>query len=219
MATALISPAEIEKFVPQVVQQAQQCTIASGEDYEMACSFLTFIANRKKQVEEVFDPIVSKAHAAHKEACAQKKKFMDPLLTAESNVKFKVSNYRAAEDRKRREEELRLAAEARREADERALNEAAQLEQDGEKELAEMVLQAAAEAPAPVIVLENTVPKQSGISARTNWRYRVVNEALIPREFLSVDPMKIGAVVRSQKGMTKIPGIEVYPEASVSVKA
>jgi len=38
-------------------------------------------------------------------------------------------------------------------------------------------------------------------------------------EIASVDPVKIGAVVRSQKGMTKIPGIEVYSEESVSIRA
>jgi len=214
-----VSPADIEKMVPQVVTQAQRMTVASGEDYEMACTFLQFVAGRKKQVEEVFDPIVSKAHAAHKEAVAQKKKFMDPLLQAETSVKGKVSIYRMEEDRNRRAEEQRLAEIARKEAEERALAEAAQLEASGEKELAEMVLETAAEAPAPVVVIESFVPKQAGVSGRTNWKYRIVNESLIPREFLSVDPVKIGAVVRSQKGMTKIPGIEVYSEESVSIRA
>jgi hypothetical protein len=219
MATAIISPAEIEKFVPQVVSQAQHLTVSTGEDYEMACTFLQFVASRKKQVEEVFDPIVTKAHAAHKEAVAQKKKFMDPLLMAESTVKIKVSTFRTEEERKRRIEEQRLADEARKDAEERAILEAAQLEASGEHELADMVIQNQTEAPAPVVVLESSVPKQSGISGRTNWKYRIVDESLVPREYLSIDPMKVGAVVRSQKGMTKIPGIEVYPESSVSVRA
>jgi hypothetical protein len=233
MATALVSPAEVEKFVPQVVSQAQQLTVTSSEEYEYACTFLQFVAGRKKQVEEVFDPIVTKAHAAHKEAVAQKKKFMDPLLSSESLVKGKVSTYRMEQERIRRAEEQRLADEQRKKDEERALAEAQELEANGEKELADLVLQTAAEAPAPVVVLESSVPKQDGIASRTNWKWRFKNgEAEALRElvkaalqneqllgFLMVNESAVGSVVRAQKSLTKIPGIEVYPDTSVSVRA
>jgi hypothetical protein len=82
-----------------------------------------------------------------------------------------------------------------------------------------MVLQNAAEAPAPVVVLESSVPKQDGISKRVNWRYEVVDESKVPREFMSPSDLKIGAVVRSQKGLTKIPGVRVWSEETVSVRS
>lgn len=219
MATALISPAEVEKFVPQIVSQAQQLIVTSAEEYEYACTFLQFVAGRKKQVEEVFDPIVTKAYAAHKEAVAQKKKFMDPLVAAESAVKGKVSMFRMEQERIRRAEEQRLADEAKKEADDRALAEAAELEANGEKELADMVLQNAAEAPAPVVVLESPVPRQEGIAKRKNWRYEVIDESKVPREYMIPSDVKIGAVVRSQKGLTKIPGVRVWSEDTVSVRS
>jgi hypothetical protein len=219
MATALISPAEVEKFVPLVVSQAEHLAVKSPDEYEYACTFLQFVATRKKQVDEVFDPIVTKAHAAHKEAVAQKKKFMDPLVAAEISVKGKVSMFRMEQERIRRAEEQRIADEAKKEADERALAEATALEASGDSDLADMVLQNAAEAPAPVVVLESSVPKQDGISKRVNWRYEVVDETKVPREFMVPSDLKIGAVVRSQKGLTKIPGVRVWSEETVSVRS
>lgn len=218
MATALVRPDEMEKVVSPVVTQAQGLTVIDKEDYEFACNFLQFIATRKKQVEETFDPIIEKAHAAHKEALNQKKKFMDPLIGADVNVRAKVSQWRNAEERKRQDEERRLQEQAKREADERALQEAAALEASGDKELAQMVIEEAASAPAPVVVLPTMVPKQEGVSARRTWKFRIVNESLIPREFLMVNEVAIRAMVKAQKNMTKIPGVEVYPDDSVSVR-
>jgi hypothetical protein len=220
MATqAIISPDEVAKLVPQVVSQAQSITIANAEDHEMACAFLTFVATRKKQIDEVFDPIVRKAHETHKEAVAQKKKVLDPLLLAEQNVKGKIVTYDAWQQHLRQLEETRLAKLAQAEAEAKALAEAEQLEAQGDKELADLVLETAAAAPAPVVVLPPAVEKQEGVSMRQTWKYRITDERLIPREYLMVNESAIGAVVRAQKGMTKIPGIQAYSESGVSVRS
>ena len=220
MATqAIISPDEVAKLVPAVVSQANQITVTDAEDYEMACSFLTLIATRKKQVGETFDPIVQKAHATWKESIAQRDKFLNPLAVAEMNVKNKVTNWRLEEERKRRAEEARLSAQLKKEADDRAAAEAAALKASGEKELAQMVLEEAASAPPPVVVARPTVPKQDGIASRVNWRFEVVEESKVPRELMEPSDIKIGAVVRSQKGLAKIPGVRVWSEESVSVRS
>jgi len=210
--TQLISVDDVAKLVPPVVSQAQQMTVASVEDYEMAGAFLQLIAKRRKQIEEVFDPIVAKAHAAWKEACNQRTKLLDPLEEAKKCVNEKLRVFDAEQDRRRRQEEARLSEEAKKKRDEDALKEAQALEASGEKELADVVMQMASEAPAPVVVLPSSTPKMSEMQARFNWKFRIVNESLIPREFLSPDEKKIGAVVRSLKAMAKIPGIEIYSE-------
>jgi len=212
MATAIISVDDVAKLVPPVVSQAQQMTVASVEDYEMAGAFLQLIAKRRKQIEEVFDPIVAKAHAAWKEACNQRTKLLDPLEEAKKCVNEKLRVFDTEQDRRRRQEEARLSEEAKKKRDEDALKEAQALEASGEKELADVVMQMASEAPAPVVVLPSSTPKMSEMQARVSWKFRIVNESLIPREFLSPDEKKIGAVVRSQRAMAKIPGIEIYSE-------
>jgi hypothetical protein len=221
MATTenVVATRSAEQLVSPLVTQARSLAIETTDDYENASAFLQLIAERKQKVGEVFDPIVEKAHAAHKEAVAQRNKLLDPLRVIELDVKNKIARFRSDQERKRRAEELRLQEEAHQKAEADALAQAEQLQAAGEPELAGMVIEEAVAAPAPVVVLPSTVPKQDGISGRTNWKYRITDEAVIPREYLSPDPVKIGAVVRAQKSLARIPGIEVYPEESVSVRA
>lgn len=233
MATAIVTHSEIERVVPQTFSDANRITVKTGEDYEFACAFLQLVATQKKKVNDAYDTIVKKAHEAHKEAVATKKRYMDPLLQAETIVKGKVSFFLVAEERKRLAEQQRLTDIARKQEEERALAEAVELEASGEKELAEMVLQNATEAPAPVVVVESEVPKQTGVSSRTNWKWRFkVSETASLRElvkaaaaddrllcYLTHKETAIGSAARTQESLTQIPGIEVYPDKSVSVRA
>lgn len=67
-----------------------------------------------------------------------------------------------------------------------------------------------------------TLPENSVSTTRTSdakatfvkvWRHRVVDAALVPREYLCVDESKISHVVKA--GMRTIPGVEVYEEEQV----
>lgn len=87
-------------------------------------------------------------------------------------------------------------------------------EQCGNKEEAAAIMEAPVQA-APVVI-PKAVPKVTGMSIRDNWKFRVTNEKLIPREYLKVDEVKIGQVVRALKSSTNIPGIETYNEGTVS---
>jgi hypothetical protein len=233
MATAIVSPEEVARLIPPVVRQAHEIVVRNAEDYEMACTFLQLVAQRRKQVEEVFDPIIHKAHEAHKEAVAQKRKFTDPLALADSEVRMRIGTYRSEQERLRRAEELRLAAEAKQQQDEQAIAEAAQLEQAGEHDLAAVRIEEAAQAPAPVVVVESAVPRVADIAARKNWkwRYKVGEEAALRAlvkaaaaddrylAYLEVRETAVGAAARTQKSLAQIPGIEIYAEDSVSVRA
>lgn len=235
--TAIITNEDAAKMVTpvvsSVVSQAQSLTVVTGEDYELACVFLQGIAGKKKQVKDVFDPIVTKAHEAHKEALAQMKKFMSPLEMAEAEVKRKVLAFQQEQERLRREEERRQAEALRQEAERKAIEEAAQLEAQGEKELAEIVLQEAAAAPAPVAVVPSFVPKATGISARDVWKWRVKGDELQALKALVIAAAKddrllaylcfnekvLTATAKAQKSLMKVPGIETFKDATVAVRA
>jgi hypothetical protein len=68
------------------------------------------------------------------------------------------------------------------------------------------------------VILPETTPKVEGISGRQVWKFRIINPALIPREYLIPDERKIGQIVRAMKGETRIPGVEAYAEESVAVR-
>ena len=210
---------EITERALTVPEQAKGLMIKSHEDYARAGEMLLVIKDLRKEIDATFDPIIKKAHEAHKEAVAQKKKVDAPLVEAEGIIKPRIAAWNAEQERLRREEEARLREIARKQEEERLLMEAIAAEEEAKANGAtneEAAQEAAAIIAEPVyvapVVVQKAVPKVSGIAMQQRWKFRIVNAALIPREYMTIDEQKIGAVVRALKDQTRIPGIEVYPE-------
>jgi uncharacterized protein YhaN len=209
-AAEKLQPEEVSTMALTIIEQGKSVVIKTSEDYEQAGFVFTTIKSVMKQVDESFDPIIQKAHQAHKEAVAQKKKIYEPLETVSKHVKKVMSDYDTEQERIRKAEEARLQEIARKEEEEKKLAEAIAAEQSGDKQEAEAIM----EEPVYVapVVLKKEVPKVQGVSFREVWKFRIVDEKKIPREYLTPDLVKIGGVARSMKGKTNIPGIEAYPE-------
>lgn len=192
--------------------------IDSQETAELAGSIVKDAARVKAQILQHIDPVVETAHKAHKAATTLR----NNLLSFEAHVKGlnqRLGSYlaeqrriadeaRRAAEQKAREEAERL----RREQEEAAIAKAAALEAEGRHVAARIALQEAdkhVQAVAPEPIVEQKV---AGISLRDNWKWRVVDENAVPREFLQINESMVGAIVRSQKERTRIAGIEVYNE-------
>ena len=64
-------------------------------------------------------------------------------------------------------------------------------------------------------VLENT-PKISGLRQRREWKYRITEVGLIPREYMMPNEVKIGQEVRRMKTEGHvIPGVVAYVEDAI----
>jgi len=50
--------------------------------------------------------------------------------------------------------------------------------------------------------------KADGVNLRDNWTFEIVDESLIPREYLIPDEVKIRKVVVALKDKTNIPGVK-----------
>lgn len=202
---------EVNKKALTIVEQAKGIQIITSNDYIQAGELWSAITDMKKQVDETFKGIISKAHAAHKEALMQKAKIFDPLDKAGKSVKGLMESYDREQERIRQVEEARLREIARKEEEERQLAEALEAEQAGEYEEAAEII--STPVYVPPVVVPKTMPKlQGGPVYRTIWKFRIVDPAKVPREFMSPDDIKIGGVVRSLKGEANIPGIEVYSQ-------
>jgi hypothetical protein len=82
-------------------------------------------------------------------------------------------------------------------------------------------LQAAAAAndiTTAIDLASKAAPVQEGISTRVTFDAEIVDESLIPREYLVPDFTKIRAVVRASKGTAVIPGVRAVERTSVAVK-
>ena len=218
MNEVLIMPVtnEIEEKTEARVKEANQIIIADQTSYKAAADWLKVIVILKKEVEGTFADPKQKAAAAHKSICAAEKTHLEPLQKAEAIVKSKMSTWYAEQERKAREERLRLEAEQRKQDEERRLKEAVALESAGQKEEAEQVLaQEVTYAPIKIQVVE----KVEGVSFRENWKWEIADQNIIPREYLMPDEKKINGLVRALKGETKISGIKVYAEKITSIRS
>ena len=195
--------------------KASEIIVANDEQYQSACDFLTMtIKPMRKKIDETFDPIIKKAHQAHKEAVAQKKSVEAPLMQAEKIVKPKIADYLNEKERQRVEKERKLQEEARKRAEAEALERAAMLEKEGAKEEAEAIISEPIEAPT--VIVQSSAPKAEGISVKKLWKFEIVDESKIPREYLMVNEKAIGAVVRSLKDKAHIAGVKIYSVDSVA---
>jgi len=113
-------------------------------------------------------------------------------------------------ERLRREEERRLQEIARKEEEERRLAEALQAEAEGNIEEAKAILEEPAYIPIPTVKAD--IPKVDNRLFRKVWKFRVLDIRKVPIQYLKVDEIKVGQIVRAMKGETNIPGIQVYEE-------
>jgi len=219
-ALSLVETTPVEEKALSIVDQAKAVKIVDNQSYVAAGGVWKAIGDMIREVKDTFDPICDAAHKAHKQAVEKRAKYLDPLTSAQRSVKGLMSAYDAELERIRREEQARLEAIARKEEEERRLQEAIDAEaalkdQGATKEEVAEETAAILETPVTVapVVIPKAVPKmQGGPVYRTVWKAKIINERLIPREYLVPDMVKINGVVRSLKGAANIPGVQAYEE-------
>lgn len=135
------------------------------------------------------------------------------LEVAENSLKRAILAYQQEQQRIAREKQ-RVADEAARKERERIQRQAAAAAAKGNVEREEQLLDRAQMVVAPVIQTE--APKVQGMSTRDVWKWEITDPALVPREYLVVDEVKIGKVVRALKGDTTIPGVRVWAEQTLA---
>lgn len=222
--------AVIEKESNKVLGHAKTLDIKSQEDYDKAAQFIKAVKLLQKKVNETFGPIVSKAYAAWKEAKAQEKKHLDPLVEAEQIVKrasigWYEEQERIRQDKERKEREAADAAEKKRKKE--LKSQAKGWEEKGNTEKAEERRAAAEQvhvAPRPVL---DTAQKAVGQSIKENWKadvtdlrslVKAVADGRAPLNFLTPDMTVINRQAKATKDSMKFDGIKFYVEKVMAVR-
>ncbi len=198
------------------VQRYSSLVVTNPEEYQNAGGLLAKIKAEIKARLEYWKAPKKKLDEAHAEICKKEKDSIAPLKELERTVADKMAVWSQAEEKKRRDEEVRLQAEAKKKADEDAKRQADLLKKSGRPEEAKAVIQQAS-VPVPV-VLPSSVPKVAGLSQRKVWKFRIIDAGKLQRGFLKADDTAIGAVVRSLgKSSEQVVGagaIETWQEDS-----
>ena len=192
---------ELVRKVNDLSTEAKSLMIRDQHGLDRAGELLKTIKATREEINATFDPIIARAHAAHKEACAQKKRIETPFVEAEYALKSGISACLAEQERQRRERERIAQAEADRqrreaEAEQRRLQEEAD-RQHAEQIEAEIVqaeergaspdhIAALANTPAPIVAapepvfmpvpyIAPAVQKPNGITTTERWAAHVVS--------------------------------------------
>lgn len=218
---------QVSKKSSELATQASAIVVVDPASQERASELLLTVAAMRKEIADTWKPMKDAAFKAHRVVCDQERNLDAPLLEAEKILKQRIGGFVAEQQRIAREIEeaqrLRLREEAERiareESERLALEDAIALEDEGQKEAAEAVLANPVPvapryiAPAPVPA---AVAQVKGVSTRTVWKFRIVDETKIPRDYLEVNEKAIAAVVTRTSGKIQIPGIETYPDQQVA---
>lgn len=207
----------------KILEQARYLNITSAADYEAAAEFTKQVKALSKRIKDYWAPLKKAARDAWQSLVDREKELLKPLEQAEAEVKTKMAAYQ----RKVQEEERaarELAEKLKREEAERLLAEAAKAAEQGNEMEAEIILAQAEiiETSQPAVQMQ--APKATGVSTRTLYRGRIVDESKVPVEVAGVvirpvDLAAINKLAQASKGKVQIPGIEVYEEQSVAVRA
>jgi len=195
--------------------RAAEISVKTDEDLRAADEVLGAIKGLTAEVNDTFDPIIKRNHAAWKEALAQKKRHLDPLQQAERMVKSVVGAYLEAKEAERRkaEEERKRQLAAQAEAEEAKLAEALEAEEAGDNAKADELITSIEEQAPDIEVPEKTKLAHTHTVKKPKWE--IVDATKLPREYLMPDTVKIGKVVRALGEETSIPGVRVWMETTV----
>ena len=114
----------------------------------------------------------------------------------------KLAREREEAEAKRRQEEEKRFQDAR-DADKLGLEEKAKEIREDNTKLAPI--------PEP--------PKLEGTHIKKLWRWKIIDLDNVPREYMTVDVLKVNAQVKAFKDKTNIPGIKAYQESIVASKS
>ena len=203
---------ELEIQSTDVIKESLSIVINNEDDNTRAVLIAKHVKELQKKVEDSYNPFIEKAHQAHKEAIAQRDKFLKPLKDAEAKLKTAIKKYLDIQELKRIElqEKLRLEAEKKAEEEKKALIDTAK--DDFEKE---ELIEESKNIVANVQILEKQ--KVEGVTQSRRWKYRVTDINLLPREYLIIteNSKALQALADNTKGTLAVSGVEFYQETTV----
>jgi hypothetical protein len=211
----MISPADVQATADAARTQAlafveaHKIAVVDLGTLERAAAVRSAIGEKSKAIVAQLAKPKAWAFGLHKWFCGLEAAALAPYELLDAYEREQIRSFHDAQTRARQQREREIAEQRRREDEARAAAEAAALEQAGEHDLAAAVMEEAIAAPLPVVVLVDEVKAVQKF--RRSWKWRLKDEALVPRDFLIVDTIKLNKYATAMRESAKVPGVEFYP--------
>lgn len=217
MTSTVETPTDLVQQSQDHVVWAKSLAITNPFEFEEAGNRLKEIKAMAKQMVDFFTPMKRQADAAKKSILDREKESLGPLQTAEAICKSAMIRFQQEENRKA--EQLRQETQAKIDEDHRKQREALEKRAAAAKkpETQQRLAEQAASIVAPVVAVPAEVPKMAGVSIRKVWRAKVIDETIVPREFLMVNEKQLAQYATAMKEKATVPGVQFYTEDSMAV--
>ncbi|MGC9030087.1 MAG: hypothetical protein ACP5LD_10495 [Desulfomonilaceae bacterium] len=191
----------VVRSIDDVEKEVNSLSVVDEASYARASEILVQVARLKKRLEERRNFFVKPLNDQVKRINNLFKSLQEPLDRMDKKLRDAIAAYRWQMEQKRKEEEefLRKKREIL----------ARLAEKKGET--------VAPPPPVEPMPIPAAVRTEDGlVTTRKVWTFRVINELLIPREYLVLDESKVRKAIAA--GVREIPGLEIYQHEEVVVR-
>lgn len=180
--------------VSKLENQANEVQILKAEDYTFAVDLVAKLKDIGSKIKNVKESITKPLNEALRNARELFRPIEDQFTNAESIVKTKLLDYKRKIDEEARKKESVIAEKV---------------------EAGKIKLETAEKKMEKIERVETTTRGKVGeVQVRKVKKVRIINEALIPRNYLALDMV---AIRRDALSGIIIPGTEVYEEETIAV--
>jgi len=212
-------PSSLVAEASPFVDRAKAIVVTNTEEHSAALESIKALRGFEKKITEHFEPARKAFDTAKKELLLARDRLIAPIYNARVVIDKTCLGYETEQRRIADAETERLQAEARKQEEERRLNEAVEAENAGDAELADQLLDEP--APTPVVYVAPALAKVEGMSTQVRWGHEVVEFAALvcyiagvktlsrPEDLTLLQPNAVNLNRRAveQRGELRIPGV------------
>lgn len=220
LATIDADTTRIATGTDQLIARSSAFNCVDRAAFHEGADALREIKRIEKQLEERRTKVTGPLNEALRQINAWFRGPVEKLKRAESNYKQRMGAFEQLEREREREANAKAEREAREQREELERRAKSAADKGQAEKAHDLSSRAADVVPRKADIIP---PKAAGMGFGEAWEWEMVDAALIPREYLTIDNQKIGLLVRALKNKEQaerqIPGIRVFSKPKVSVRA
>ncbi len=229
LESRVAAPAPAPDAIPPAIEakmgaiaQIESYAIQSDDDFHRVADHLVQIKDAITAWEAYWSPLREGAHAQWKKICARIKEGKDPLIEKQNQIIAKMGQWDFIREERRKVEQERKNVEQLRQIDDRKLEQAAALSDQGKPDLADAVM----DQPIPYApVIEPKEEKPAGLTAVRPWSFEYVDKKAlaraaldgtdgVPFDLIQFDEKMLLKMARALKDNFKWPGVKPVQEVN-----
>lgn len=196
---------EVQTKAMTLAENARKIQISTKEDYERAGELCRALDEMEKKAHELCDPVCASTFKSHRDAVSLRSTIIDPITAGRKLVKQLMGSWKSEQERLAQLEQARVQTQVATKQQDIIIQQAIAAEAMGDSRTATTIL--SQPISTPTIVVKADIPKTKGVVFQTRWKFEIIDENLIPREFMTPDMEKIRKVVNALKSQANIPGV------------